>query len=157
METIDKTPDPRPSTQYTPRQRGEPKEQPLLSTKSFEGRARRWMVNPEWLTEHPESNTDDRVADNGRAWGDSQDPEEIIAARQYVKEEKLSGKRKRTQSTRIEVTPAVPAVDGKDMRKRRELALARRGEGTAEEFAVAAQALAIGVDGVLEGDAEVWD
>ena len=45
-------------------------------TKGVSQRVARWMVNPELLATNPHWLTTDRVAKNGKAWGDEEDPEE---------------------------------------------------------------------------------
>lgn len=70
---------------------------PLHITRSIAGRSRRWMVDTNWLQTHPESDTPRTLADNGKAWGDPMDPEEIEdQAKDYAKEKKAvkDGKRK---------------------------------------------------------------
>ena len=77
-DTIDAIPDPLNPRQYTARQWREPSEKMPVRMKGLEGRLRRWMVDPEWLAEHPEANNEDMVAKNGRLWGDTENPEETI-------------------------------------------------------------------------------
>ncbi|KAM6502839.1 hypothetical protein JOM56_002816 [Amanita muscaria] len=76
-DAIDAIPDPSNPRQYT-----------------FEGRLRRWMVDLEWLAEHPEANNEEMIADNGRLWGDTEDPEETIARLKKASADKKSRKRK---------------------------------------------------------------
>ena len=56
------------------------------------------MINPEWLQNHQEYNIPSRVADNGRLWGDLQDPEEMaeIIKRAKMEKSELKKKKKKT-------------------------------------------------------------
>ncbi|KAF8965915.1 hypothetical protein BDZ97DRAFT_1608237, partial [Flammula alnicola] len=75
---IDLYKDPRPSGQYIKRVQGEVKEdQGPPATKALKGRARRWMVDPVWLTNHPSFDNERTVAENGKLWGDETNPEEL--------------------------------------------------------------------------------
>jgi hypothetical protein len=76
---IDAVVDPKPSNQFVQRIRGEIKEQPPPATKSLQGRARRWMIDGDWLANHPEFDLPMRIADSGKLWGDMNDPEETAA------------------------------------------------------------------------------
>jgi hypothetical protein len=46
------------------------------------------MVDPAWLAGNRNFNVPGRIIDNGRAWGDARDPEEIAERQKAVKEEK---------------------------------------------------------------------
>ena len=93
-DTIDVIPDPLNLRQYTARQRGEPSEKMPVRTKGLEGRLHRWMVDPEWLAEHPKANNEDMAAENGRLWGDAEDPEETINQLKKAAADKKGQKRK---------------------------------------------------------------
>ncbi|KIL63969.1 hypothetical protein M378DRAFT_179078 [Amanita muscaria Koide BX008] len=93
-DAIDVIPDPSNPRQYTVRRRGEPIQRMPVRTKGFEGRLRRWMVDLEWLAEHPEANNEEMIADNGRLWGDTEDPAEMIARLKRASADKKSRKRK---------------------------------------------------------------
>ena len=124
IDEIEAIADPQPSSQYRRRVRGEPKEQDLPKTKGFIGRARRWMVDPEWLKAHPESDTKKCIADNGRLWGDATDPEEL---ENYLKQAKIDkanfnegkGKRKRKRmgDKKNEAGPSRKQAKGKGKAK----------------------------------------
>lgn len=95
---VDAQADPKPSAQYIPRIPGDPKEAPLPSTRTLDGRARIWMVEAEWLRQHEDSNNSRCIADSGRLWGDARDPEEVeqVAAENVKgKKEKKNEKQKR--------------------------------------------------------------
>ncbi|KAI0044240.1 hypothetical protein FA95DRAFT_1597503 [Auriscalpium vulgare] len=104
---LDAQADPKPSVQYARRDRGVPKEQTLPFTKTLEGRTRRWMVRTEWLAEHPECDTNNHLADNGVAWGDAKDPEDIDGTIASVKKEKAEKtKRKRDEAVEAALSGA---------------------------------------------------
>ncbi|KAE9387734.1 hypothetical protein BT96DRAFT_768046, partial [Gymnopus androsaceus JB14] len=88
FDNVDAVVDPNaPVPGYIPRIRGEKKEVPLHITHSIAGCSQRWMVDTNWLQTHPESDTPCTLADNGKAWGDPMDPEEIEdQAKDYAKE-----------------------------------------------------------------------
>jgi hypothetical protein len=92
---IDATADPKPSNQFTRRIRGDTKDKAPPATKSLQGRARRWMVDTDWLTNHPEFDLPMRIADSGKLWGDANDPEETAALIKQSAEEKAELKSKR--------------------------------------------------------------
>jgi hypothetical protein len=118
---IDAIVDPNPSMQYTVRERGEPKEQPPPMTKSLDGRARRWMVDPDWLKANPASNTLQRIAENGRAWGDPVDPEDTEALIKQNAAEKADIKRgkKRTSDEMGEAKLSKNKGKGKQVVKKK--------------------------------------
>lgn len=95
FNAVDAVKDPKPSGQYILRERGEEKEMPLPATNQLEGRARRWMIKPEWLLEHPGNDSAKQLADNGKHWGDERDPEEIEDSIRQMKQEKADIGRKR--------------------------------------------------------------
>ena len=71
---------------------------PHPTSQKLENRARRWMVAQEWLAK-PENKVYDipsRILDNGKAWGDEHDPEELINKAKEIaaaKKEIRDGKR----------------------------------------------------------------
>jgi len=65
FQAINAVPDVRPSSQFAKRIRGELKEQPPPATKTLNGRARRWMIDPNWLSDHADLDLPSRIADNG--------------------------------------------------------------------------------------------
>ena len=95
---VDAQADPKPSTQYIPCIPGDPKEAPLPSTRTLDGRARIWMVEAEWLHQHEDSNNSHCITDSGWLWGDARDLEEVkqVAAENVKgKKEKKNKKQKR--------------------------------------------------------------
>lgn len=80
--------DVKPSTKYTPRVAGPPKDVPLPKTNTLDGRVRRWQVDVPWLDENRDQDTPRTLADNGRLWGDVLDPEEIEDQKQTTKDKK---------------------------------------------------------------------
>lgn len=101
FEAVDAVPDVRPSSQFVKRIRGKPKDQPPPITKTLNGRARRWMIDPDWLRTHPEFDVPNRIADSGRLWGDANDPEETeMLIKQAVQDKIEMGlKRKHGRTT----------------------------------------------------------
>jgi hypothetical protein len=95
---IDRLPDPRGSGQFIKRIRGEAKDDGLPATKSLQGRARRWMIDPTWLQDHPEFDLPKFIADNGRLWGDAIDPEETEALIKKSAQEKADIKKRKQMS-----------------------------------------------------------
>ena len=71
---------------------------PPPTSQKLENRARRWMVAQEWLAK-PENKVYDipsRILDNGKAWGDEHDPEELVNKAKEIaaaKKEIRDGKR----------------------------------------------------------------
>lgn len=86
--------DPTPALKYTVRIRGEAKDYPPPSSNKLENRARRWMVDPTWLTNNKNYDVPSRIVDNGKAWGDAEDPEDILDKKQQIKQEKEETKLK---------------------------------------------------------------
>lgn len=62
------------------------------------------MINPEWLQDHQDFNIPSRIADNGRLWGDLQDPEEMAEIIRRAKMEKSELKRKKKTVEASKVT-----------------------------------------------------
>jgi hypothetical protein len=79
------------------RVQGDPVDVAPPSSTLLKNKARRWMVREDWLQleENKGFDVPSRIADNGKAWGDPEDPEEIEAKQKRVKEEKEELKRKR--------------------------------------------------------------
>lgn len=99
--SVDAQTDPRPSTQYIPCVTGDPKDIPLPSTRTLDGRACIWMVKADWLREHEDSNNSRCIADSGRLWGDTQDPEEVEqVAAESAKGKKREERRKEKEKER---------------------------------------------------------
>lgn len=68
----------------------------LPRTKTFEGRARRWMVSNPWLESNKAEDDQLYLLDNGKAWGEAADPQEImeiIDATKKAKSEALKAKK----------------------------------------------------------------
>ncbi|KAG2737939.1 hypothetical protein P692DRAFT_20659981, partial [Suillus brevipes Sb2] len=100
LDAVDDAEDPSPPAtgKYTVRVKGEARNLPLVAAKKIENRARRWMVSTAWLAlpDNKKFDAPSYILDNGRAWGDPKDPEEILAGQKRVKEEKrLISSRKR--------------------------------------------------------------
>lgn len=91
LAAIDNKDDPKPSHKYIIRVLGDSSDEPPpLSAKKIEHRARRWMVRADWLT-NPENRKYDipqRVVDNGKLWGDENDPEELLAKAKEISDAK---------------------------------------------------------------------
>ncbi|KAG1775225.1 hypothetical protein EV702DRAFT_1236239 [Suillus placidus] len=107
LEAVDDTEDPSPPAtgKYTVRMKGEARDLPLVAAKKIENCARRWMVSSAWLAlpDNKKFDAPSYILDNGRAWGDAKDPEEILAGQKRVKEEKrLISSRKRVKIEAME-------------------------------------------------------
>ncbi|KAG2061048.1 hypothetical protein BDR06DRAFT_871390, partial [Suillus hirtellus] len=90
LAAVDEAADPHPPPRFTARVKGDSKELPLLAAKKIENRARQWMVSAEWLAREENKKYDppSLILDNGCAWGDPKDPEEMLAGQKRVKEQK---------------------------------------------------------------------
>ncbi|KAG1829703.1 hypothetical protein EV424DRAFT_1316465, partial [Suillus variegatus] len=105
LAAVDKAVDPQPPPCFTARVKGDPKELPILAAKKIENRARRWMVSAEWLAkeENKKYDSPSYILDNGRAWGDPKDPEEMVVGQKRVKEQKrLIASKKRVKIEEME-------------------------------------------------------
>jgi hypothetical protein len=118
---IDAIVDPNPSMQYTVRERGEPKEQPPPITKSLDGRARRWMVDPDWLKANPAFDMQKRIADNGKAWNDAVDPEDMeeLFKRNAAEKADIKRGKKRTSDEMGEAKSSRNKGKGKQVAKKK--------------------------------------
>jgi len=128
FEEIDALPDAKPSTQFVKRVRGEKKEQAPPATKTLQGRARRWMIDPKWLEEHSEFDLPARIADNGKLWGDSRDPEATEALIKQSAKEKADLKLKRKQRLSDTTLVANSDEEGGSSKKKR-----KKGKGKGKD------------------------
>ncbi|KII92120.1 hypothetical protein PLICRDRAFT_36907 [Plicaturopsis crispa FD-325 SS-3] len=90
LAAVDATSDPDPQPKYTVRVVGEPQFEPPKASTVLEYRARRWMVDAEWL-QNPDNHQYDiekRIMASGVAWGDREEPEVGIKYRSRVKDVK---------------------------------------------------------------------
>lgn len=63
---------------------------------------RRWMVDDNWLAEEKNQKYDgdeSRIVISGVAWGDDQDPADIVAKKHAIKEHKRKVKEQKTKPT----------------------------------------------------------
>ncbi|KAH9948902.1 hypothetical protein B0H21DRAFT_659105, partial [Amylocystis lapponica] len=91
FDAIDAVKDPMPSNKYIPRVKAaERVDVPPKIAKLLKNKTRRWMVDPEWLQkdENRQYDTEARIVDSGKAWGDDEDPEDRIERQKRVREEK---------------------------------------------------------------------
>jgi hypothetical protein len=102
INAIDSVNDPQQAMKYTVRVRGEPKDDPPPSSNKLENHARRWMIDPTWLSNNRVYDVPSKIVDNGRAWGDPEDPEDIIAKKLHIKQEKEESKLKIKQRMAME-------------------------------------------------------
>ncbi|KAH9940647.1 hypothetical protein B0H21DRAFT_697437, partial [Amylocystis lapponica] len=89
--TVDTVKDPNPSKKYIPRVKApETVDVPPKIAKDIKNRARRWMINPEWLAkpENKDYDVETRIVDSGVAWGDAEDPEDKVERHKRFREEK---------------------------------------------------------------------
>jgi hypothetical protein len=105
LAAVDEVVDPHPPPRFTVRVKGDPKHLPLLAAKKIENKAHCWMISADWLA-NPENKKFDSpsfILDNGRAWGDPKDPEEMLVGQKRVKEQKrLIASKKRVKIEEIE-------------------------------------------------------
>jgi hypothetical protein len=69
------------------------------------------MIDPTWLSNNRIHDVPSKIVDNRRAWGDPEDPEDIIAKKLHIKQEKEESKLKIKQrmvmeSNGVKVTAA---------------------------------------------------
>ena len=97
MNSVDKCIDPTLGTKYTICVPGPIIDMPPLTSQKLENRARHWMVAQEWLAKPENKVYDIRcILDNGKAWGDEHDPEELVNKAKEIavaKKEIQDGKR----------------------------------------------------------------
>ncbi|EIW84542.1 hypothetical protein CONPUDRAFT_120523 [Coniophora puteana RWD-64-598 SS2] len=101
LMAVDAVEDPEPSIRYVKRLRGEETEVPIPYIIDPSVRARRWQIKVDWLEEEDNKKWDrpNRITENGKEWGNDEDPEELIAKKRKVKEEKGQKKRARVSAT----------------------------------------------------------
>ncbi|KAF8241154.1 hypothetical protein L208DRAFT_1229601, partial [Tricholoma matsutake] len=92
FETVDKAVDPKHSSCYYRHIKGPALDEPPRVSTKVQNRAIQWMVDEKWLTEEKNQQYDNenQIVISGKAWGDEEDPEEIIAKQKRVKEQKKS-------------------------------------------------------------------
>ena len=90
LEAVDAVKDPDPSSRYVVCVKGPIREEPPKVSIKVSNKARRWMVDEDWLVKEENQiyDTEWRIIESGKAWGDEEDPEVLIAKRAKVKEEK---------------------------------------------------------------------
>ncbi|KAK1220928.1 hypothetical protein PQX77_016268 [Marasmius sp. AFHP31] len=103
-DRLDAVKDPKYGTKYTPHIRGEVIEEPMKRAIKLDMRARMWMVDQTWLSKPENRQYDEpqRIAISGKAWGDKEDPEDLIKKEEdvkAVKEEKMRDEKKRGQGS----------------------------------------------------------
>ncbi|EIW77946.1 hypothetical protein CONPUDRAFT_61637, partial [Coniophora puteana RWD-64-598 SS2] len=96
LAAVDAIPDPKGSTKYVTRVRGEPVDVPIPYIRAFPLRARRWMICLVWLAlaDNKRWDTNERLIGNGKLWGDAKDPEETVEKKRKVKDEKADMRKK---------------------------------------------------------------
>ncbi|PPQ79798.1 hypothetical protein CVT26_012596 [Gymnopilus dilepis] len=96
-----------------------------MNSKKLEYRARRWMISPEWLKVPGNSVYDvpGRIAESGKAWGDPEDPEDIEAKHQRVKEEKEVVKRRKVGKGKNPVSKGAAASSKKAVPKATDMSM----------------------------------
>lgn len=104
---MDAAPDPDGSARYTRRVIGPICDEPPKVGKKIELKARRWMIDPDWLAkeENQKYDVEARIVDNGKAWGDDEDPEVLLAKRERLKADKkviADGKKRKTMEAAVE-------------------------------------------------------
>ncbi|KAF9461161.1 hypothetical protein BDZ94DRAFT_1264430 [Collybia nuda] len=96
---VDAVLDPDASARYTCRVIGPVRDEPP--------RAWRWMIDPDWLAKEDNQKYDveSRIVDSGKAWGDNEDPEVLLAKREKLKAEKktiMEGKKRKMMEAAVE-------------------------------------------------------
>lgn len=102
---VDATDDPEATSKYVARTKGPPRDDPPKISNKISNKVRRWMVDEEWLEkeENLKYDTERRIIDSGKAWGDDEDPETLIAMREKVKVEKKAIQEGNKRKARSEI------------------------------------------------------
>src|ERR1700730_11873865 len=95
LAAIDSTPDPDPQHRYCIRVQGEVVDVPPKISTKLENKARRWMIDDEWLARNPRYDVDTRIIASGTAWGDAEDPEVSVEKRKRLLAEKRDAQQKK--------------------------------------------------------------
>jgi hypothetical protein len=90
LAAVDAAQDPEPQHRYCVRVRGAVIDDPPKVSTKVENKARRWMIDEEWLNlpDNQRYDVETRILPSGKAWGDAEDPEVAIEKRKRFKEEK---------------------------------------------------------------------
>ncbi|KAF9460582.1 hypothetical protein BDZ94DRAFT_1222813 [Collybia nuda] len=104
---VDAVLDPDASARYTRHVIGPVCDEPPRVAKKLELKARRWMIDPDWLAKEDNQKYDveSRIVDSGKAWGDNEDPEVLLAKREKLKAEKKTiaeGKKRKMMEAAVE-------------------------------------------------------
>lgn len=138
LTAVDAAPDPEPSNRYARRVKGSVRDDPPKTSTKFANKARRWMVDEEWLAkeENEKYDVESRIVNSGKAWGDDEDPEMLAEKRLNIKLEKkaITDEKKRK---------LLEEVDGKRAKKQKR-AKKKKGKKTEKP------------DGAVEGSSDVF-
>jgi hypothetical protein len=87
---VDATIDPEASNKYVVHVKGPIQDDPPKVSNKISNKLRRWMIDKQWLEkeENMKYDTKHRIIENGKAWGEVEDPEVLIEKREKIKQEK---------------------------------------------------------------------
>jgi hypothetical protein len=144
LAAVDAAPDPEPSNRYAKRFKGLVRDDPPKPSTKFRNKARRWMVDEEWLAkdENEKYDVESRIVNSGKAWGDDEDPEVPAEKRLNIKQEKkaITDEKKRKLSE---------VVDGKRAKKQKR---AKKGKKSEERGGAVGGSSTVDDDGGLDFD-----
>lgn len=133
LAEIDAVADPKANKSAT-RVRGTIKDCPPPESPLLNNRARRWMIDPNWLAD-PENKKFDvpsRIVDSGKMWGDEKDPEDIVDRKEYVKQSKQIAKMEKFETSLKMAVPkestSKKGKKGKGKEKENDTAMANNSE-----------------------------
>ncbi|KAI0370387.1 hypothetical protein BV20DRAFT_944167, partial [Pilatotrama ljubarskyi] len=102
FEAVDRLPDPDPdlAKKMTTRVPGEEKQKvEPARARTLKTRLRAWMIKHEAMTANPHWMTSGRVASSGKAWGDAEDPVDVVTKGKGKAGGNLGVKFRRTEET----------------------------------------------------------
>ncbi|GBE85835.1 hypothetical protein SCP_0803570 [Sparassis crispa] len=148
FNAVDAAKDHKPSSRYIPRIKvAETVDVPPRVSHKMENRARRWMIDPEWLTQNQVYDVESRIVNSGKAWGDEEDPEVLVEKQKRVREEKAE----MNQTKKLRLTKDVEGRAKKDKKKGKKKG--KMSEKKAEKEKVASGSNVHVLDPALDGDA----
>ena len=88
LAAVDSATDPDPQHRYVIRVPGAVVDVPPKISTKLENKARRWMIDADWLAGNPTYDVETRIIASGIAWGDDEDPEVLAEKRKRFMTEK---------------------------------------------------------------------
>jgi hypothetical protein len=116
LAAVDAATDPEPHPRYSIRVQGAVVDVPPKTSTKLENKARRWMIDEEWLAENKSYDVEARIIASGTAWGDDEDPEVSAEKRKRFKAEK----REIQQNKKLRISEGKKgqsSVDARDLGK----------------------------------------